>query len=167
VRLRLRQLGIHGSSIALALVGTGACGDGSSAASHASETAHGDTPVAGMSSAPAGSHSTPVSGQSSPEVAAGSSADTASNAGGTPAAVGGRGEPGTAGTIAPSEAGHAAMGGAGAPAASLVTGTLPTDRGLAAWRLAGDETQQRRYVGTDCELCKPDSGWTIKQKDLL
>jgi predicted dienelactone hydrolase len=38
--------------------------------------------------------------------------------------------------------------------------------GWLRWWLAGDESQRSRYVGSDCELCKPDTGWTVMQKGL-
>jgi len=39
--------------------------------------------------------------------------------------------------------------------------------GWLRWWLADDQTQRARYVGADCELCQPDTGWTIKQKGLM
>lgn len=32
---------------------------------------------------------------------------------------------------------------------------------------AGDMTQKKRYVGPDCDLCNPDTGWVVMQKDLM
>lgn len=39
--------------------------------------------------------------------------------------------------------------------------------GWLRWQLAEDDTQRARYLGPDCELCQPDTGWTIMQKGLL
>ena len=38
--------------------------------------------------------------------------------------------------------------------------------GWLRWKLAGDESLKSMFVGSDCTLCQPDSGWTVKQKDL-
>jgi hypothetical protein len=39
--------------------------------------------------------------------------------------------------------------------------------GWLRWQLAGDESRKRMFVGSDCELCEPGSGWTIEQKNLM
>jgi dienelactone hydrolase len=39
--------------------------------------------------------------------------------------------------------------------------------GWLRWQLANDQTQRTRYVGPDCVLCQPGTGWTIKQKGLM
>jgi hypothetical protein len=33
------------------------------------------------------------------------------------------------------------------------------------WRLMGDQTQEKTFVGPDCTMCK-DPGWTVKQRDF-
>jgi hypothetical protein len=33
------------------------------------------------------------------------------------------------------------------------------------WRLMGDQSQEKTFVGPDCTMCK-DSGWTVKQRDF-
>ena len=39
--------------------------------------------------------------------------------------------------------------------------------GWLRWWLAGDQSLRPRYIGADCDLCQPDTGWTIKQKGLM
>jgi hypothetical protein len=39
--------------------------------------------------------------------------------------------------------------------------------GWLRWKLAGDESLKSMFVGTDCTLCKPDTGWTVQQKNLM
>jgi len=70
-------------------------------------------------------------------------------------------------------AGHTALNDA---EATMGFGTAPDDPhkllfikamvGWLRWQLADDQSLKNMFVGDDCELCAPGSGYIVKQKDL-
>ena len=36
--------------------------------------------------------------------------------------------------------------------------------GWLEWQLLGDDAAKKMFVGSDCELCKPPSMWTVQKK---